>query len=141
MNIFKISVLTTLMLGSSLSAMADDSMKGMDMSKMPMTGKTAGSSMSASSMQGMDMGDMKMKPTTGGKVAHGVGVISIIDAKANMITLNHQAIKELNWPPMNMGFKVAEPKLLVGLKAGQKVKFELKTEGAKQVVTAISIAK
>ncbi len=134
MNKFTISVLTTFMLGASLSALADDSMKGMDMSKMPMSSNSG-------SMHGMDMGNMKMKSPTGGKVAHGVGVIKSIDAKANMITLNHQAIKELNWPPMNMGFKVANPKLLMGLKVGQKVNFELKDEGKKKVVTAISIAK
>ena len=136
-----ITVLTTLMLGASLSALADDSMKGMDMSKMPMTGKTAGSSTSAGTMQGMDMGDMKMKSTKDSKVAHGVGVIKRIDAKAGMITLNHQAIKELKWPPMTMGFKVANPKLLAGLKVGQKVNFELKTEGGKEIVTAIALVK
>lgn len=141
MNKFTISVLTILMLGASLPVMADDSVKGMDMSKMPMMGKTVGSSMSASSMQGMDLGDMKMKSTTSDKVAHGVGVIKSMDTKENTITLNHQAIKELNWPPMNMGFKVTDPMLLNGLKVGQKVTFELKTEGSKEIVTAIAPAK
>lgn len=141
MNKFTVSVLTTLMLSASLSALADDNMKGMDMSKMPMMDKTAGTSMSAGSMKGMDMGDMKMKSSTGGKVAHGVGVIKSIDVKTAMITLNHHAIKELNWPPMSMGFKVANPKLLDGLKAGQNVTFELKTEGTKEIVTAITVVK
>lgn len=136
MNKFTITVLTTLMLSASLSTMADDSMKGMNMSKMPMMDKTAGAS-----MHGMDMGDMKMKSSTGEKVAHGVGVIKSIDVKTAMITLNHQAIKELNWPPMSMGFKVANPKLLDGLKAGQNVTFELKTEGTKEIVTAITVVK
>lgn len=136
MNKFTTSILATLMLSTSLSALADDSMKGMDMSKMPMMDKAAGSS-----MHGMDMGDMKMKSPTGGKVAHGVGVIKSIDAKADMIALNHQAIKELNWPPMSMGFKVADSKLLDGLKVGQKVTFELKAEGTKEIVTAIAAAK
>jgi len=43
--------------------------------------------------------------------------------------------------PMSMGFKVADPMLLDGLKVGQKVTFELKSEGAKEVVTAIAAAK
>lgn len=135
MNKLTISVLIALVLGTSFSAQADDSMKGMDMSKMPMMDKTAGA------MHGMDMGDMKMKSIKDNKVAHGVGVIKSIDAKADMITLNHQAIKELNWPPMSMGFKVADPMLLDGLKVGQKVTFELKSEGTKEIVTAIAAAK
>ena len=49
MNKFTATVLTTLMLGASLSALADDGMKGMDMSKMP----------AGSSMHGMYMGNMK----------------------------------------------------------------------------------
>ncbi len=137
MNKFTISVLTSLVLGASLSALADDSMKDMDM-KMPMK---SGSSMSAGAMKGMDRGNMKMTSSTDAKVAHGVGVIKSIDAKADMITLNHQAIKELKWPAMSMGFKVANPKLLSGLKVGQKVTFELKTEGAKEIVTVIKPAK
>ncbi len=137
MNKFTISVLTTLMLGASLSsAMADDGMKGMDMSNMP-----AGTSMSAGSMHGMDMGNMKMKASSDAKVAHGVGVIKSIDTQTKMIVLNHQAIKELNWPPMSMGFKVADPKLLDGLKAGQKVNFELTAQGTKEVMTAITLVK
>ncbi|MFA9204683.1 MAG: copper-binding protein [Flavobacteriales bacterium] len=131
MSKFTTTVLTTLMLGASLSALADDGMKGMDMSKM-----SAGSS-----MHGMDMGNMKKKSSLDAKVAHGVGVIKSIDVKTAMITLNHQAIKELNWPPMSMGFKVADPKLLDGLKVGQKVAFELKSQGTKEVVTAITVVK
>lgn len=137
MNKFTITVLTTLMFGASLSVMAgDDSMKGMDMSKMP-----AGSSMSAGSMHDMDMNKKAMKSSANAKVAHGVGVIKRIDTKSNMIVLNHQAIKELNWPPMSMGFKVANLKLLAGLKVGQKINFELTTEGKNQIVTAIVATK
>ena len=56
MNKFTISVLTTLMLGASLSALADDTIKGVDMTKMPMPSNgSAASSMSAGSMQGMDI--------------------------------------------------------------------------------------
>ena len=50
--------------------------------------------------------------------AHGIGVVKGLDAKQSMITLDHEAIKELNWPPMNMDFKVANAKLLKGLKVG-----------------------
>jgi hypothetical protein len=38
-------------------------------------------------------------------------------------------------------FKVTAPMLLDGLKVGQKVTFELKSEGTKEIVTAIALAK
>lgn len=136
MNKFTITVLISMMLGASLSALADDSMKGMDMSKM-----SAGESMRGMDMHGMDMNKMPKKSSTDVKIAHGVGVIKNIDNQSNMIVLNHQAIKELNWPAMSMGFKVADPKLLDGFKAGQNVNFELTTEGTKEIVTAIAAAK
>ena len=146
MNKFTISVLTTLMLSASLSVMADDSMKGMDMkgmdmnmSKMPMKEHTAkgSQSMSADCMHDMDMGKMSMKSSKSDKVACGVGVITSIDTNKDIIVLNHQAIKSLNWPAMKMGFKVADHKLLDGLNMGQKVCFELKAEGKNQVVIGI----
>jgi len=148
MNKFTTSILATLMLSASLSVLADDSMKGMDMSKMPMMDKasnhaTKGSqSMSDDCMHNMDMGKMdmdkmSMKSPKSDKVACGVGVVTSIDATKDMVVLNHQAIKALNWPAMKMGFKVADHKLLDGLKAGQKVCFELATEGGKEVVTGI----
>jgi Cu(I)/Ag(I) efflux system protein CusF len=103
---------------------ADDNMGNMNMSKM----------------------DMAMPATTTAKsvsnMAHGKGVVKGIDAKQGTVTLDHEAIKELNWPPMNMDFKVANSKLLKGLKVGQKVEFELKAEGGMNaLVTAISPAK
>ncbi len=142
MNKFTASILATLMLSASLSALADDSMKGMDMSKMPMMEHTANAAngsqaMSPDCMKGMDMSKMPMKSSKSDKVACGVGVITSIDETTDMVVLNHQAIKALNWPAMKMGFKVADHKLLDGLKAGQKVCFELTTEGGKEIVTGI----
>ncbi|WP_410210838.1 copper-binding protein [Aquirhabdus sp.] len=115
MNTLTLSILATLMMGTSLSTLAQSRMNDMDMSRMT-SAKDA-------------------------KVAHGVGIIRSIDDKSGMIVLNHQPIKELNWPAMSMGFKVADHKLLGGVKAGQQVNFELTSEGTKQIVTAISVAK
>ena len=112
-------------LGYALPSLADDNMGNMNMSKMDMA---------------MPAAQASAKPAS--KMAHGMGVVKGIDAKQGMVTLGHEAIKELNWPPMNMGFKVANPKLLKGLKVGQKVKFELKAEGGMNaLVTAIKPVK
>ena len=112
-------------LGYALPSLADDNMGNMNMSKMDMAMPAARAS---------------AKPAS--KMAHGMGVVKGIDAKQGMVTLDHEAIKELNWPPMNMGFKVANSKLLKGLKVGQKVEFELKAEGGMNaLVTAIKPVK
>jgi len=109
----------------TLPVFADDNMGNMNMSKMDMA---------------MPAAQATAKPAS--KMAHGIGVVKGLDAKQSMITLDHEAIKELNWPPMNMDFKVANAKLLKGLKVGQKVAFELKSEGGMSAtVTAIQPAK
>jgi Cu(I)/Ag(I) efflux system protein CusF len=87
------------------------------------------------------MGNMDMKSAPTAKTAHGVGVITAIDTGAGTVTLSHQPIKELHWPAMTMGFKVAKPELLAGLAVGAKVKFDLQGSGMNQVVTAISASK
>jgi Cu(I)/Ag(I) efflux system protein CusF len=55
-----------------------------------------------------------------------VGVVRVIDAKAAKVTLAHEAIPALKWPPMTMAFKVADPTLLKGLSVGTKVRFKLR---------------
>lgn len=109
--------------GYALPGLADDGMG--NMGKMNMS---------------MPASQSSAKPAS--KMAHGIGVVKGLDAKQGMITLDHEAIKELNWPPMNMDFKVASPALLKGVKVGQKVAFELKAEGGMNAtVTAIQPTK
>lgn len=57
-----------------------------------------------------------------------VGVVRAIDAKAAKVTLAHEAIPALKWPPMTMAFKVADPTLLKGLSVGTKVRFKLQDQ-------------
>jgi Cu/Ag efflux protein CusF len=87
-----------------------------------------------------DMPGMGMTMTSE-KMGHGVGVIKAIDTKQGTITLDHQAIKELNWPAMTMAFKVADPKLLTGRTVGEKVDFGWKGNDKSPVVTSILPAK
>ena len=120
-----LALVAMMALGYTLPVVADDNMGNMNMGKMDMT---------------MPAAQATAKPAS--KMAHGMGVVKGLDAKQGMVTLDHEAIKELNWPPMNMDFKVVNSKLLKGLKVGQKVEFELKAEGGMNaLVTAISPAK
>ncbi len=68
---------------------------------------------------------------------HVNGVVSEA-AEGGMITLEHEAVPALKWPAMTMPFKLAEPALAKGLKAGDKVHFSLRQEGDAAVITSIT---
>jgi Cu(I)/Ag(I) efflux system membrane fusion protein len=69
------------------------------------------------------------------------GRIEAIDAKAGSLTIAHQAIASLKWPPMTMDFDLTNSGQLKGLKPGDEVDFELAERGPGDwVITAISVA-
>jgi len=77
------------------------------------------------------------KESSTAMTAQAVGVITAINTKENILTLNHEAIAAIKWPAMTMGFKVADPKLLNGLAVGQKVDFELKADGETYTIVSV----
>lgn len=70
------------------------------------------------------------------KMAKGTGTVTAVDTKAGTVTIAHGPIPEANWPAMTMGFKAA-PALAQGVKAGDKVAFDLKLENGGGEITAI----
>lgn len=60
------------------------------------------------------------------KMPLGRGKVIDVDDKLGKVTLDHEPIKELEWPSMTMGFKVKDSKQLSNLKAGDEVEFDLK---------------
>jgi len=62
------------------------------------------------------------------KMPQGHGKVIKVDPKVSEVTLAHEPIAELGWPAMTMGFKVKDSKQLSGLKPGDQVQFDLKTE-------------
>ncbi len=80
-------------------------------------GSQAQETMSAhdmSQMPGMSMDQsQKTYPLNGRVVA--------VDVANQQVTLEHDAVTELNWPAMTMPFKVADAKLLQGLQPGQTI--------------------
>lgn len=122
------NLMCAIALGSSLSftALADD-MSGMK-------GDVGG--MKMDQMAGME------KPQKKTATAHGVGVIKAMDAKAPSLTLAHGPIAEVKWPAMTMTFKVADAKLLKGLKVGSKIAFTFESAGMEDsTITALRPAK
>ena len=58
-----------------------------------------------------------------------------VDAKANTVTLDHEAVKSLNWPAMTMSFKVQDKSVMDKLPQGKKVEVELEQRGKDYVIT------
>jgi Cu/Ag efflux protein CusF len=57
--------------------------------------------------------------------ASGRGTINKINTKAGSVNISHEAIPAIQWPAMTMDIKVADRKILTGVKPGQRVSFGL----------------
>ncbi len=65
------------------------------------------------------------------------GEVRKVDLAQAKVTLKHGPIPNLDMPGMTMVFKVSDPKLLDGLKAGDKVRFAASSLNGSVTVTAI----
>lgn len=68
------------------------------------------------------------------------GEVRKIDLAAQKITLRHGPIQSVGMPPMTMVFSVREAALLDGVKAGDKVRFQVEKQGNQYVVTELHVA-
>jgi Cu(I)/Ag(I) efflux system periplasmic protein CusF len=62
------------------------------------------------------------------------GVVKKTDAATNTATIAHGAVKDLNWPPMTMKFKVKDKALLSQLQVDKKIDFTFVQEGNNYVI-------
>ena len=69
------------------------------------------------------------------------GEVRKVDREQGKLTLRHGPIANLDMPGMTMVFRVADPKLLDGIKEGDKVKFSADRVNGAITVTAIQAAK
>lgn len=69
------------------------------------------------------------------------GEVRKIDKEQGKVTLRHGPIANLDMPGMTMVFKLADPKMLEGLKEGDKVKFAADRINGAITVTAIEVAR
>lgn len=89
------------------------------------------------------MGDMKpmdstQKPSAEVKVIHkATGVVKKVDPKTGVVTLAHEAVNSMNWPPMTMGFMVTDKMLFDKLTVGKKVNFEFVQDTKGYIVTGV----
>ena len=69
------------------------------------------------------------------------GEVRKVDKEAGKVTLRHGPIANLEMPGMTMVFRVANPKMLEGLKDGDKVRFAAERANGAITITAIEPAK
>ena len=68
-------------------------------------------------------------PAAAARLHKASGTVAALDAKAGTVEIEHGPIASLNWPAMTMEFKAKDKALLVGIKPGERVDFEL-SQGA-----------
>lgn len=69
------------------------------------------------------------------------GEVRRIDREQGKVTLRHGPLENLDMPAMTMVFKAADPRLLEGLREGDKVRFTAEKVDGVFTLTAIQAAK
>ena len=81
------------------------------------------------------------KPAVSAAAPTTLGEVRKIDKAQATVTLKHGPIVNLDMSAMTMTFKASDPKLLTGLKVGDKVRFAAVDANGTLTVTAIESAK
>ena len=66
------------------------------------------------------------------------GTVTAIDAAQRRITLAHEAVSSLQWPPMTMSFQVDDAAMIEALQVGDQVRFSFTQRGDAFVIGDIS---
>lgn len=69
------------------------------------------------------------------------GTVTSVDKAAGKATITHDPVPALGWPAMTMGFVFEEASLLEDLQAGDKVRFDFRTQGNTSTIVDIEIRK
>jgi len=69
------------------------------------------------------------------------GEVRKIDNAQGKVMLRHGPLRKLGMPAMTLVFKAADPKMLDGLKHGDKVRFTAEKLSGTLAVTAIQVVK
>jgi membrane fusion protein, copper/silver efflux system len=62
----------------------------------------------------------------------GTGTVRAVDPPSGYVELDHDPIASLQWPAMSMGFQAEDKRQLSGLRAGERVEFELNPQPNKE---------
>jgi len=137
-----LSLIAALTISGAAFGQAGD-MKGMDMKQgcMAMKDMKDMKSMDMSACKDMmkeKMADSKDQGATKkGEVHKTSAVVKAVDQANGKVTLAHDQVKTLNWPPMTMSFGVKDKSLLNKLAVGKKVDVEFTQQGSSYVISSV----
>jgi Cu(I)/Ag(I) efflux system periplasmic protein CusF len=80
-------------------------------------------------------------PPAASATAQSEGEVRKVDLEQSKVTLRHGPLVGLDMPAMTMVFTAADPKLLEGLKQGDKVRFTADKMDGAYIVTALERVK
>ena len=101
----------------------------------------SGIAMAAEPGKAMNHSEMSGMSSAPAKAHKANGVVNKVDMQHSTINLTHGPIKSLGWSGMTMDFSVKDAAIMKHVKAGQKVDFEVVSEGpGKYFVTRITPA-
>jgi Cu(I)/Ag(I) efflux system periplasmic protein CusF len=80
-------------------------------------------------------------PAAAATAPQSAGEVRKVDLEQGKLTLRHGPLVNLDMPAMMMVFTVADPKLLDGLKQGDKVRFTADKKNGAYVVTVLELVK
>lgn len=106
----------------------------------PQASEPAASAPVAEAAAAPTMPDMPMtaEPQAAAGLITSMGKITAIDPAAGTVTLEHQAIPEVKWDAMTMGFTATDPAMLKDLKVGDMVVFDLKSVAEPSKISRIA---
>lgn len=93
----------------------------------------------AQSIEPADHAAHHAQPAAGDTALLSEGEVRKVNPEAGKITLRHGPLTNLDMPAMTMVFTAADPRLLDGLKEGDKVRFTADRRDGVFVVTAIRV--
>ena len=63
---------------------------------------------------------------------------TVDNISGNKVTISHEAIESVGWPPMTMPFAVSDASLVKDIKAGDRVSFAFTKSGSTATLTSVS---
>ena len=69
------------------------------------------------------------------------GTVTKVDRAAGKLTIAHEALDNLNMPPMTMVFKAGDPTMLDKIKRGDKIHFLAERSNGVFIVKTLELAK
>ena len=81
---------------------------------------------------------MALSPAAFAQAIHkATGVVTKVDTARSRVTIKHDPVASLSWPPMTMAFSVKDKAMLDRMPKDRKIEFEFVQQGGDYVVTSV----